>query len=363
MADFLIYGATGYTGSLIAHEAVRRGYRPILAGRNAEALAALARKLELEQRVFSLDDPAAVIAGLRGVGAVLHCAGPFAHTSRPMADGCLRASVHYLDITGEVGVFEALAARDGEAKKARIMLLPGVGFDVVPSDCLAAHLKRRLSSASRLALGFQSRSRMSRGTATTIVENLHGGGLVRRGGVLTNVPAAWKAREIDFGTGPVKAMTIPWGDLSTAYHSTGIPNIEVYMAAPLATRLAARASRHLGWVLGSSFVQGRLKRHIRAGPPGPTDEERARGKTFLWGEVSDDAGQRVVSRLRGPEGYTLTVLAALAVVDRVVAGGAPPGFQTPSAAYGPDFVLGLEGVIRQDEVSQIIERKGASRMS
>jgi short subunit dehydrogenase-like uncharacterized protein len=195
------------------------------------------------------------------------------------------------------------------------------------------------------------------------VENLHRGGLVRRDGVLTDMPAAWKTREIDFGTGPVKAMTIPWGDLSTAYHSTGIPNIEVYMAAPLVTRLAARASRYLGWVLGSSFVQGRLKRRIRAGPPGPTDEERARGKTFLWGEATDDAGQRVVSRLRGPEGYTLTVLAALAVVERVVAGGAPPGFQTPSTAYGPDFVLGLEGVIRRDEVSQVIERKGESRMS
>jgi short subunit dehydrogenase-like uncharacterized protein len=350
MADFLIYGATGYTGSLIAHEAVRRGYRPIVAGRNADALAPLARKLRLEQRVFPLDDPAAVSASLRGASVVLHCAGPFAHTSRPMADGCLRASVHYLDITGEVGVFEALADRDGEAKKAGIMLMPGVGFDVVPSDCLAAHLKQRLPSASNLALGFQSLSRMSRGTATTIAENLRGGGLVRRNGVLTDVPAAWKTRDIDFGTGPVKAMTIPWGDLSTAYHSTRIPNIEVYMAAPLRTRLAVRASRYLGWMLGSSFIQERLKRRIRAGPPGPFDEERARGKSFLWGEATDDTGQRVVSRLRGPDGYTLTVIAALAVVERVVPGDAPPGFQTPSTAYGPDFVLGLEGIIREDEV-------------
>src|SRR5947199_3750331 len=131
------------------------------------------------------------------------------------------------------------------------------------------------------------------------------------------------------------------------------------MAAPLPTRLAARASRDLGWVLGSSFVQGRLKRRIRPGPPGATDEERARGKTFLWGEATDDAGQRVVSRLRGPEGYTLTVFAALAVVERVAAGVAPPGFQTPSTTYGPDFVLGLEGVIRQDDASQFTERTGA----
>jgi short subunit dehydrogenase-like uncharacterized protein len=273
-----------------------------------------------------------------------------------MADSCLRSHVHYLDITGEVSVFEALAARDGEAKKVGIMLMPGVGFDVVPSDCLAAHLKRRLPSASSLSLGFLSLSRMSRGTATTITENLHAGGLVRRNGVLTNVPAAWKVREIDFGTGSVKAITIPWGDLSTAFHSTGIPNIEVYMAAPLGTRLVLCASRYLGWVLGSSFVQKRLKHRIQAGPSGPTDEERARGTSFLWGEATDDTDQRVVTRLRGPEGYTLTVLAALAVVERVVAGDAPPGFQTPSRGYGPDFVLGLESVVREDEVSQVIEK-------
>jgi short subunit dehydrogenase-like uncharacterized protein len=280
-----------------------------------------------------------------------------------MANAYLRASVHYLDITGEVSVFETLAARDVEAKKAGIMLMPGVGFDVLPSDCLAAHLKRRLPSASSLALGFQTLSRMSRGTATTVAENFYRGGLVRRDGVLTKVPAAWKTREIDFGIGPVKAITIPWGDLSTAFYSTGIKNIEVYMAALLSTRLAARASQYLGRALGSSLVQGLLKRAIQARPPGPTDEERVCGKSFLWGEATDDAGNRVVSRLRGPEGYTLTVLAALAVVERVVAGKTLPGFQTPSTVYGPDFVLGLEGVIREDEASKVNVKKGEVRMS
>jgi short subunit dehydrogenase-like uncharacterized protein len=144
-------------------------------------------------------------------------------------------------------------------------------------------------------------------------------------------------------------MTIPWGDVSTAYHSTGIPNIEVYVAASLGLRLAARASRYMGWLLGSRFVQGLLKRRIRARAPGPTEEERARGRSLLWGEAGDDAGRKVVSRLRGPEGYTLTVRAALAVVERVLGGEAPPGFQTPSRVYGPDFVLGLEGVTRADE--------------
>ena len=186
MPGFLIYGANGYTGSLIARAAAARGHQPILAGRNAEPLATLARELGLEHRIFALDSPDAVAEGIRGVGMVLHCAGPFAHTSKPMADACLRTGVHYLDITGEVGVFEALAARDQEAKAAQVMLLPGVGFDVVPSDCLAAHLKRRLPSANRLALGFQTFGSVSRGTATTMVENIARGGVVRQDGRLAS---------------------------------------------------------------------------------------------------------------------------------------------------------------------------------
>ncbi len=349
MPGFLIYGASGYSGSLIAREAVARGQQPVLAGRNAAAVAALAGEMGLEYRAFALDDPGQVVEGIRDMQAVLHCAGPFAHTCRPMADACLQAGVHYLDITGEVAVFEDLAARSAEAQAAGVMLLPGVGFDVVPSDCLAAHLKRRLPSATHLSLGFRSLGRVSRGTATTMAENMHRGGLVRQGGALRPVPAAWKTRVIDFGSGPVKAITIPWGDVSTAYHSTGIPNVEVYMAAPRRLRLAARASRHLGWLLGSRLVQGLIGRRIHAGLPGPTAEERSRGRSYLWGEAVDGAGQRVVSRLQGPEGYTLTAEAAIAVVRRVLAGDATPGFQTPSTAYGPDFVLGLEGMVRADE--------------
>ena len=289
-----------------------------------------------------------IAENLNGIQAVLHCAGPFAHTYVPMADACLRAGVHYLDITGEIAVFEGLASRSAAAKLAGVMLLPGVGFDVVPFDSPRMHLKKRLPSATR-QLGFQSLGRVSRGTATTMAENIHRGGLVRQDGMLRRVPAAWKTRVIDFGTGPVKAITIPWGDISTAYHGNDIPNIEVYLATTLGLRLAARASRPFGWLLGCRPVQGLLRRRIHAGPPGPTEEERARGRSYLWGEATNNAGQGVVSRLQGAEGYTMTVQAALAVVERVLAGDAPPGFQTPSTAYGCDFVLGLEGIVRTDE--------------
>src|SRR5262245_11210920 len=206
MSKFIVYGATGYTGSLIAREAVRKAMHPILAGRSRERLASLAGELGLEHRAFSLDSPDAVADGLRDVHTLLNCAGPFSCTARPMADACLQTGTHYLDITGEADVFEALAARDAQARAARIVLLPGVGFAVVPSDCLAVHLKRRLPTATRLALGFQSAGRLSRGTALTALERVAGGGLVRENGLLKRVPAAWKTRVIDFGKGPARAI-------------------------------------------------------------------------------------------------------------------------------------------------------------
>ncbi|HEV7860821.1 MAG TPA: saccharopine dehydrogenase NADP-binding domain-containing protein [Pyrinomonadaceae bacterium] len=346
--NILLYGANGYTGQLIARLSVERGLKFIIAGRDRAKIETLAAELNLPHLAFTLDDTSALDAALKDVAAVLHCAGPFSHTSKQMADACLRHQSHYLDITGEIAVFESLAARDAEARSANVMLLPGTGFDVVPSDCLAAHLKRRLPSATKLTLGIQGLGRLSHGTATTVVENINRGGLVRRDGRLTPVPAAWKTRMIDFGRGPVSATTIPWGDVATAYHSTGIPNIEVYAAMPAAMRRMMKASRLFGRLLKTPAAQNFLKRRIKAQPAGPGDDERAKGKSFVWGEAEDASGQRVASRLQGPEGYTLTALTALAIAARVLAGDAPAGFQTPSRAYGADFILNIEGVRRED---------------
>ena len=344
----LCYGSNGYSGQLIVDRALTRGLRPVLAGRNADAIRRRAASLGLEHRVFPLDEPSAVDAGLAGIEVVIHCAGPFARTSRPMADACLRVGAHYLDITGEIAVFEALAARDAEAKGKGVMLLPGVGFDVVPSDCLAAHLARRLPAATRLALGFQASGGLSRGTATTMIESGGQGGMVRRGGALVPVPAAWKTRRIDFGAGPRLATTIPWGDVATAFYSTGIGDVEVYVAVPASARRTMIASRYVGWLLGTAPVRALLLRAVRRRPPGPDSAARARGVSRLWGEATDAEGRRVVSRLTGPEGYTLTALTAVAAVERVLNGGARPGFQTPSLAFGADFVMEIDGVTRED---------------
>jgi short subunit dehydrogenase-like uncharacterized protein len=346
--SLLVYGATGYTGELIARRAVERGLRPILAGRHPAPLERLAAELRLPHRAFALDDAAAVDTGLDGVGVVLHCAGPFSSTSRPMADGCLRRGAHYLDITGEGVVFGALARRDAEARAAGVTLLPGVGFDVVPSDGLAAHLAARLPGAARLTLAFKAIGQPSRGTTLTALEGFHLGGMIRRGGALTHVPAAWRTRDFDFGRGPVTCMTIPWGDVWTAWHSTAIPDIEVYMAAPRPLRAFAVASRVIGPLLGSRPVQRGLAAWVRARMTGPDAAARARGRSLLYGEVEHADGRTAAARLVAPEGYAFTALAAVECAERVLAGQARPGFLTPSLAFGPDLSLAIAGVERFD---------------
>jgi short subunit dehydrogenase-like uncharacterized protein len=349
MTTALLYGAYGYTGELTARVARERGMSLVLAGRDAAKTEAVAKRTGMEHRVFPLDDVARLDEGLRGVDVVLHCAGPFARTSRPMVDACLRAKAHYLDVTGEIEVFEACAARDAEAKERGVMILPGAGFDVVPSDCLAAHVASRLPDATHLTLAFLSSGQVSHGTATTMVENAHRGGLVRRNGVLTNIPLGSLSRFIDYGRGEqVPSMAIPWGDVSTAFYSTRIPNIEVYIPAPRAMRMGAGAMGLFGPIVGSGPVQKLLKRAVDARPAGPTDEQRARGSSSLFAEVTNEKGEARAARLFTPEGYTLTADASLAILERVLGADFEPGFRTPSLAYGADFVLGLPGVRRED---------------
>jgi short subunit dehydrogenase-like uncharacterized protein len=255
---WLIYGANGYTGRLIAEEAARRGLRPILAGRNAGAIDPLAKRLRLPVRAFALDNPAAVRAGLKDIGLVLHCAGPFSATCAPMLEGCLDVGAHYLDITGEIDVFAHCHAQHERARKRGIVVIPGTGFDVVPTDCLAAQLKREMPNATSLVLAFDAAGGPSPGTALTGVEGLGKGGRARIGGRLTRVPLAWKTRRFDRDGESRFAMTIPWGDVYTAFLSTGIPDIEVYMAVPPSAATNLRRIRWLGGQVGRAPVQAWL---------------------------------------------------------------------------------------------------------
>ncbi|TFG47994.1 MAG: hypothetical protein E4H38_07200 [Gemmatimonadales bacterium] len=346
--SFLLYGATGYSGRLIALEAIARGHRPTLAGRNAATVEALATELDLPWTAVGLDDPDPLADVLRQFPAVLNCAGPFMHTWRPMFEACLAARVHYLDITGEITVFEGLARADRIAREAGISLIPGVGFDVVPTDCLAAHLKQRLPTATSLRLAFRASGGVSHGTALTALEGVGQSGAVRKNGVITPVPPGYRTMEVDFGDGkPRMAVTIPWGDVSTAFHSTGIGNVEVYLAMSPKGIASMRRARYFGFLLRSAPVRWLARAVVDRRPAGPSEAARAAGSTSVWGEVTDAEGRRAAGRIRGPEGYTLTALSAVRAMERTLS-GATPGFQTPSRAFGPDFVLDIPGVTRED---------------
>jgi short subunit dehydrogenase-like uncharacterized protein len=348
MSDkFMIYGATGYTGKLVARTAKALGMHPILAGRSEARLKSVAGQHGFEYRAFELDDRAALDAALSEVDVVLHIAGPFSQTSKLMLDGCLRTGTHYLDITGEIDVFEACAARSAAAKDAGVMVLPGVGFDVVPSDCLAAHMKARMPDAVELALSISGLGHMSRGTAKTGVESIGQGTRVRRDGHIVALKSPPRA-EVDFGQGVRPAIAVGWGDVSTAYHSTGIDRITVYFEASPQLEQMAGLGGFKRWIASRGFMQRRLKAKVDEMPEGPTDAERREGHAVLVGEAVNAAGDRVVTRLTCPEGYTLTAMTSLEIVRRVLAGDVHPGFQTPSLAYGVDFITQFDGCVRQD---------------
>jgi short subunit dehydrogenase-like uncharacterized protein len=341
--SWLLYGANGYSGELIARAAVAAGQRPVLGGRSRAPLERLARELGLEVRVAPVDDPRALAASIQGLPLLLNCAGPFSATARPWLAACLAARAHYLDITGEIAVFEAAAALDAEAKAAGVVLCPGVGFDVVPTDCVALALSEALPGATELALGFDNASPVSRGTARTMVEGLGQGGAVRRDGRIVRVPLGYKQRRIDFGGGEKLAMTIPWGDVSTAFRTTGIPNIEVYI--PISPRRLAglRRLNWLRWLLRARLVQRIMKSRVDAGAPGPDAALRERTPTWIWGEARAPGGAVRTARVRTANGYTVTAHAAVGVVRRLLAGGAPAGAATPARLLGARFVETLPG--------------------
>jgi short subunit dehydrogenase-like uncharacterized protein len=341
---WMIYGANGYTGRLIAEQAQRQGLQPILAGRSRETIEAIASETGLDFLVFDLDDKAALNDALKGISIVLHCAGPFSATSQPMIEACLEKGCHYLDITGEISVFANAQRQSDEARHADIVLMPGVGFDVVPTDCLAATLVKALPAATAMALAFESGSHMSPGTAKTSIEGLAGGGCIRRDGKLKWVPLAWRTREIPFRHGKRLAVTIPWGDVFTAYISTGVPDIEVYMSIPPSAILRMKRLRMIKPLLSMQWVQNMMKRRIEKSITGPEPGERQNSQMQLWGEVSSADGRNVSATMTTPNGYDVTVSASIGIVEFLLGNDVEGGFYTPSLLMGADYATSLPGV-------------------
>ena len=339
----LIYGANGYTGELIAREAVMQGLKPILAGRAAKKIRALGKELNCETRIFSLDDQTATMIALEDVGLVLNCAGPFSATAGRMMQACLASHAHYLDITGEIEVFELAHRLHQKAQRARVVLCPGVGFDVVPTDCVASRLRTALPDATHLVLAFESQGRPSGGTTKTAIESLPEGNCIRQDGMLAREPLGKRVRRIDLGSGEREVVGIPWGDVSTAFYTTGIPNVEVYVAGvPGGARQLQQAWRWRS-LLKKRIVQWWLKRRAARGPRGPSATERNNNPTFIYGEVTNAAGVKKTAHLRTANGYAVTIYAAVAIARALVDNECPPGYYTPAALMGDAFIETLPG--------------------
>ncbi len=342
--EWMIYGATGYTGQLVAEVAVRRGGRPILAGRSAEKLAPLAQRLGLSYRAFALDNGDEIAHQLDGVDLVYHAAGPFVQTSAPMLKACLATQTHYVDITGEIPVFEQVFAHHQAAQEAGVLLMCGAGFDVIPTDCLAKMVAERLPSATHLAIAISSLTRISAGTGKSALGIIADGGLARREGRLESIPLGSGARPVPLPYGHTSyALPIPWGDLSTAYRTTGIPNITTYMVVPRALAQIARwgaplAQRFFAWPFGHRLAEAVISRALH----GPAEAVRDHGRAYAWAQARDDQGNQVQAWLETPEPYYFTALAGVLAIERL-GKGQPVGALTPAVALGADFVLSVDG--------------------
>ncbi len=340
---WMIYGAYGYSAQLVAEHAKARGLTPVLAGRDAEKTRALADRLGFEARVFALDDDAVVAGHLDGIDALVHCAGPFSATSGPMLKACLTTATHYLDITGEMRVFERAHSEktDAAARAAGIVVCPGVGFDVVPTDCIARALAEELPDASELALGFKGDMHVSPGTAKTVVEGLGYGTWARREGSLIRI--GLEVRDIDYGDGMRQSMSVSWGDISTAYYTTGIGNITVYWPASTSTIIKLRCLDWIRPMLRLGWVQRMLKRQVERRIQGPSEARRNARGVRVWGEVRNPSGDVVSARMTTANGYTLTALAPVAIIERMLAGEMDAGSTTPARLMGKDFASSLQG--------------------
>ncbi len=343
-SNWMIYGATGYSGQLILENAVSAGMTPIVAGRSESKVKALATKYNLTYRVFDIAALAQSDALISQVNLVLNCAGPFSQTADVMIQACLKQQAHYIDITGEIDVFELAASLNDAAINRNVVLCPGVGFDVIPTDCVAGKLKVLMPDATHLALGFDSRSGFSPGTAKTSVEALPNGGKVRKEGEIVTVPLAAKTRKIDFGCGDKLAMTIPWGDVSTAYHNTQIPNIEVYIPGSPGMIKQLKRMNWIKPVLGFKLVQNLIKKRIEKKVKGPDKATRAKLTTFVWGEVKNATGETKELKIEVANGYEVTADGAVFVAQALLGEHADAsGYHTPCTLMGNGLIENLPG--------------------
>jgi short subunit dehydrogenase-like uncharacterized protein len=225
------------------------------------------------------------------------------------------------------------------------MLMPGVGFDVVPTDSVAKKISETQHNTTSLKLAFASiGGSISHGTATTMAEKLGEGGAKRKNGKIVRTPLGENGMYVDFGKKQLFVMSIPWGDISTAYHTTGIPNIETFYAVKPSVYKWMRFQKYFNWLLRLDLVRNLVKKKIDQRPAGPNEHMRQKGISLVWGKGTNDNGESITIRLKGPEGYTFTAHASLIIAKEILQGNWKPGYQTPAGQFGSEMVLKVPGV-------------------
>jgi short subunit dehydrogenase-like uncharacterized protein len=354
----LIYGGTGYTGRLIAEHARNLRHPPVIAGRTAYRVHALAAELGVQGRVVAVDEPEILDDALGDVSVLINAASPFTQTTRPLIESCLRTQTHYLDITGELPAFRDAFCYDAAARKRGIMIMPGAGLGIVASDCLAMYVAARVPNAKYLRIALLRPESFSRGTFRSALGLSNSRVTIRRNGRLTSVPVGRLQRSFDFGEGKRESVAVSWADVFTAYYSTGIRNIEAYFEADLASRTLYQLGAGVADTLRFAPVQRWLNAATRAWPEGPTARRRETEKCVIVAEAEDSWRRRSSARLETPDGYSFTAKSAAAIAQRVLRGEFLPGFQTPAKVYGADFVLGFKGT-RRVELDRLFSHKQA----
>lgn len=338
MSRALLYGATGYTGRAIAHTLAGE-LDLVLAGRNPDAVRAVAEPLGLPWRAFALDDPQALGAGLAGITVVLHAAGPFLSTAMPMLDACLASGAHYLDLGGEWRVIEALMARDAEARAAGIAVLPGTALTPAAMDCLLLAAVERWPDTRALKLGVSEAKVLSRGSFATMAGLASSGTVIRRSGALTMVPPASLTAMFDFGAGPQEAVATDWASVVTAGALTGVPDIAVYSAMHWSARAGYRATGLGMALMGAAPWRTAGSAMARLWPQQPDPARREAARYRMVAEAADP--WRRVRRLSMEtlDGYGASVLIACEALRRIMAGAAPAGVSSPAAVFGSRFAV------------------------
>jgi short subunit dehydrogenase-like uncharacterized protein len=345
MLTWMLYGAYGTTGRLIVDEALRRGHRPVLAGRDAAMLEQLRRATGLDVAHVSLDRGEEVRSALAGVQCVVLAAGPYERTGPLMRAACLNARCSYLDLNAAVDDFCEALACDQAARAAGVAVVPGVGYGVVFGECLAAQTARQVPNPTslRLSLATQNEGR-SRAATLSIAHALAAGGFAVEHGELRRQPVAsstWRCTNPEGASTRYAAM--PMAEVVAAHRSTGVPNIVAGIPLSLASAAVVRVA---GPWIGKLLTRLAARQSGHAGA-GPSMSAIAALRSRLWAEARNDRGERAAAMLETGEGYRAAAAAAVRAVESLLR-TPRSGALTPVQAFGADFALEIPGTHIQE---------------